>query len=91
MDPALPYCVPAPVPAILLTSWNLDAPPSDRARDSGLFASRRGPDLRNGPDRPKHGRAFGPGLAAPPLHAGGCGQQEDPGHGATTRKRERAA
>jgi len=61
MDPALPYCGPAPGPATLLTSWNLDPPLLTAlalAGLAGLFVLRRGPESR------KRGRAFGLGLAA---------------------------
>lgn len=61
MDPALPYCGPAPGPATLLTAWNLDpalVATLGLASALGMIALRRA-----GRDR-RRGRAFGIGMAA---------------------------
>jgi len=61
MDPALPYCGPAPGPATLLTSWNLDPPllaALALAAMAGFIA------LRRASCGDKRSRAFGIGMAA---------------------------
>lgn len=61
MDPALPYCGPAPGPATLLTSWNLD-PPLLAALALASLAGVAA--LRSAPADRKRSRAFGLGMAA---------------------------
>lgn len=65
MDPALPYCGPAPGPANLLTAWNLDPPllvMLTAASAVGMIALRRATH-GSGSDK-RRGSAFGLGMAA---------------------------